>query len=42
MARALVVFRDAALMKQQVEAEKAQAEADAVKRRNEVKEDLRD
>ncbi|MFC5418807.1 methyl-accepting chemotaxis protein [Bosea eneae] len=33
MARALVVFRDAALMKQQVEAEKAQAEADAGEQR---------
>ncbi|MCV9938446.1 methyl-accepting chemotaxis protein [Boseaceae bacterium BT-24-1] len=33
MARALVVFRDAALMKQQVEAEKAEAEADAGEQR---------
>jgi methyl-accepting chemotaxis protein len=33
MARALVVFRDAALTKQQVEAEKAQAEADAGEQR---------
>ncbi|MCP4561275.1 MAG: HAMP domain-containing protein [Bosea sp.] len=33
MARALVVFRDGALMKQQVEAEKAQAEADAGEQR---------
>jgi methyl-accepting chemotaxis protein len=33
MARALVVFRDAALAKQQVEAEKAQAEADASEQR---------
>jgi methyl-accepting chemotaxis protein len=33
MARALVVFRDAAQMKQQVEAEKAQAEADAGEQR---------
>ncbi|RXT26166.1 MULTISPECIES: methyl-accepting chemotaxis protein [unclassified Bosea (in: a-proteobacteria)] len=33
MARALVIFRDAALMKQQVEAEKTQAEADAGEQR---------
>jgi methyl-accepting chemotaxis protein len=33
MARALVVFRDAAQMKQQIEAEKAQAEADANEQR---------
>ncbi|WP_186419545.1 methyl-accepting chemotaxis protein [Bosea sp. CS1GBMeth4] len=36
MARALVVFRDAALTKQQVEAEKAQAEAEAGEQRRAV------